>query len=77
MALTVTDLKEIASRAKGKGSHIFLNNVGRFTATDLKEIASRGEGTVIFDLTKKKSHFFLKHSASPHLAGSQTRNDCQ
>lgn len=37
MALTVTDLKEIASRSRG-----MVLDVSKYTTTDLKEIASRG-----------------------------------
>ena len=45
MALTVTDLKEIASRSGG-----MVLDASKYTATDLKEIASRasGNGSRIF-----------------------------
>lgn len=39
MLLTVTDLKEIASRSGG-----MVLNASKYTATDLKEIASRAKG---------------------------------
>ena len=39
MALTVTDLKEIASRSGG-----MVLDARKYTATDLKEIASRASG---------------------------------
>lgn len=45
MALTVTDLKEIASRSGG-----MVLDASKYTATDLKEIASRAKdkGSRIF-----------------------------
>ena len=39
MALTVTDLKEIASRSGG-----MVLDASKYTPTDLKEIASRAKG---------------------------------
>jgi len=40
MALTVTELKEIASRSGG-----MVLDASKYTATDLKEIVSRASGT--------------------------------
>jgi hypothetical protein len=46
MALTVTDLKEIASRSGG-----MVLDASKYTANDLKEIASRAKG--------RGSHIYL------------------
>jgi hypothetical protein len=51
MALSVFNLKSIASSASAKQATIVIKNLNHLSAFDLKSIASSGNGCVVFDFT--------------------------